>query len=185
MAEVRSLRMKRFHSIMLALRGGGTDTMKALQNVITNHAVLLEDVGGKGQQTDQHWISPPLPSRPGAYPPRRPRHRTPPWRSQALVDQRLPLVMVGRRVHETAAGVLEDPHHDDISNIHLVEYVHGKHRAASHRACRRRNNREPYRNLYGHAGIRGREMARNGHKREREVSHVAAALIMATGYARS
>ncbi len=31
MAEVRSLRMKRFHSIMLALRGGGTDTMKAFR----------------------------------------------------------------------------------------------------------------------------------------------------------
>ena len=45
MAEVRSLGMKQFHFIMLALRGGGTDTMKVLQNVVTNHAVLREMLG--------------------------------------------------------------------------------------------------------------------------------------------
>ncbi|MBR4504212.1 MAG: hypothetical protein IKP20_04495 [Candidatus Methanomethylophilaceae archaeon] len=51
MEKVRSIGMKRFHSIMLALREGGASTMKALQGIVTNHAVLrgmLETMESEG-----------------------------------------------------------------------------------------------------------------------------------------
>ncbi len=45
MGVVRSLGMRRFHSLILALRGGGADAIKTLLPLVPNHAVLRGMLG--------------------------------------------------------------------------------------------------------------------------------------------